>query len=1562
MKNSADRIKFISDYIFSYENKIKELNKQGLFNDAKLFELFASEVGQLYLGLSKPLINLNIETSTYPCVDLFSEDGNIYCQVSTRQDVHAKITSTLNSIKDSTKENIKNIKEVYFIVLNNESVDKVKDLTIGNVSFVKSKNLITTSNIIEKAVTNLSFQEKLYTILKKDDELIKTDFKNYQESINYESKGILDDIDEFINNTYHIDLSAQINEIKSKNSKFVLVSGEAGSGKSVLCKKILENKKNVLCARAERLVEKGDVNKIWNFNIENTLSLVKDDVYIYIDALEFIADNRNRLDVLNFLLMRIEKLDNVHFLCSCRSTDLGSFIKTIGKYHIVEYKIKPINKDVLSDISKNIKVLNKIMKNAKYDSLLSTPFYINFLTKLGNFSSIQDENQLRNKIWKEIICLNDVTIKPIIEKIVLERATMFTLYSDASKYDKSIIDTLLSNDVLIKNDNGIRLKYDIFEDICFEQYIDSLFDESKSDYSSFFKKLEDIGRCIYRRYQIWIENKLFSKTNRQKFLYTLIFTDKIPSVWNQQSIIGIIKSNYCQEFFKDYSFQIVNKNLLMKFIDIVNIYGFEINDISFKIGTFILKNKGFGREALIKIIYEHEIYKKELKNVSSIKKLIYDYTNSISINEISQYSFEILKFYVEKALDTDYSYNSLKKEFAAIFKLHKFADYWLKEYFENLKSFINGEDEEKYDFANDSIKDILSQNGICLVKDYSQYIRELYTLYYTTIKENKDPFYSYYHDELNRNILFGLNDNANIYEHESFNENPKYFNIIFALLRTSFWPTFEWYLSFINNCINTYKTKNKLNAYNIYFSKDSIREYIGTAGMWETGEIQNNMPVLISDMTYIVKSSIIDIIKVLDNDDRLEFVNNIKNLIFEKSNNIIGLSIISNIGLTYFKELPGYCLELVSSLEIVLEDLSRYSQNVYNPTRKMLEKEMALKVGLPDLSMDRYKDISPNSELRNYAFLSQLNFPLLKTKFFEIFDYLYSVINNDEEHALLYLQLQQMDIRNASVKEVDAHTIAIVTNVDGAAKEIIDDADEQKNSFSMVFEEIKKVSDALKDKTITIKEIDDFIKVVLEHDNDPLAFQFNNILIGCISFALNKLAIDIEKRNEYCQIWIKYAKRQLNNESVIIEANLYQFLFNQLNEDIDDTIKNEIKKILLDLLINKNTNDGSIYQIFNCARTFIISNKKYSSLYLNTIFLLAEDEMEHQKYNYKYLCKYHKSEKEDFIPNMQPRLSGVDYYIEQDGRKSFKSKKDVIIEKYLIYEQEYDYSSIDIKKLDIKIASHAFSCGLNPQSKSDRLFIDNYLKQLIDVYSKKSYTAHDIISYYEVLEVENYFKSKLLDKDLHSLIIDILFNNIDFQKFTSETIDFYLNILASLTPFYFDAYDSKEKRQHVENVIRMLEKHINNISGEYVKIELSRALFLGFDKFGGHGDWSKYKTNYEYADKVFLNEMFSKYGYLHFYDLLVVIHHLQYKKLLPEILISIYSSFKKYCESSNKRTDDLEKVIGFINQIMYFAYVNFESEIKADNELISSFEGILNLLIELNDEKSAVLLDEFRIH
>lgn len=1562
MKNSMERIKFISDYIFAYENKIKELNKQGLFDAAKMFELFASEVGRLYLQLSKPLINLNIETSTYPCVDLFSEDGNIYCQVSTCQNVPDKITRTLNKIKNSKNEIIKSIKEVYFIVLNNESISRVNDTTIGKITFNKSKNLITTSNIISKAKENLSFQESLYCLLKKDDDLFKKDFKKFQDSMLYDSRVILDDIDEYINKSYYIDLSSQISEINAKKNKFTLISGEAGSGKSVLCKKILVNKENVLCARAEKLVEAGDVDRIWNFNIKDTLSLVKQEVYIYIDALEFIADNRNKLDVLNSLLERLKELENVYFLCSCRSSDLNSFIRTIAKYNMVEYKTKPVSQKTLNEISKEVPILEKIITNSKYDSLLTNPFYINFLTRLDNFNSIKDENQLRRKIWKEIICLNDDSIEPLITKIVYERATNFSLYSNPANYDNNIIDKLLSYNVLIKNEDGIRLKYDIFEDICFEQYIDYLFDSSKGDYQLFFKNLEGIGRCIYRRYQIWIENKLFSKTNRNKFLYTLVSAESIPGLWEQESIIGIIKSMYCKDFFEEYSLHLLGNNLLIKFINITNIYGFMIDEISFDIGTFVLKNKGYGRESLIKIIYETNFYKSNLKNEKAIKKLIYDYTRMANNEDISTYSFEILKFYIDNALKSGYSYGLIKKEVESIYKLHKVADVLIKEFFVKIRACFFDEDEEKSNFANDAIKDVLSLNCSFLMSDYSNYLMDFYDIYYTTIKKENDPFYHLYHDDFNRNISFGLNDKADDYDHESFNKNPKLFNCIFVLLKKSFWPTFKWYIEFVNKCISTYKEKNEVSIYKIYFSRGVIKDYYGTSEMWMTGEYQNNIPTLLSDMTFIVKSVIIELIQKFKVEDRKTFAENIKKIIYEKSNNIICLSIISNIGLTFLEELPGYCLELVSSLEIVLDDLSRYGLMHKNSTRKMLENEMAIKVGLPDLSMNKYNSINPNNELRKYSFLSQLNYPDLRNKYFEIFDYLYSFIPNDEEHALLYLQLQQMDLRNVSVISVDSNTIEIVPKIDGAAKIISDFVDERNKSNFEVFEKIKSITESLNNESVTIEEIDEFISIVRKNESDPLSFQFNNILISCISFALRELRIDNMKRNEYCKLWIEYAKRQLNGDTVLIDANLYKILFEELNEEIEFNLKNEIKHIILDLLINGNGDDGIKCQIFNVAKRFLLSNIKYGDLYINTLLLLAEDEMNHQIYNYNYLCKYHKKEKISFIPNMQPSLHGVDSFIEHDGRKPFESNKKEIIKKYLFEEHDYNFIDTDFTKLDIKIASHVFSCGLDVNNINHKMFIISYLEQLIDIFNKTNYNSHDIIGYSELSEVEDYFKKRLLDENSYFWVLNIFFNSVDFNKFTRETVSFYLSVLASMTPYYFDSYSQKEQRKHVEKVIHLMEEYINTIQVEWVKYELTKALVLGFGGFQVNGDWSKFNTGYDYNDKMFLNEIFSKYGYLHFYDLLDVINHLQYKYLLPEILISICSSFEKYVKSDYKNENEIDKIKSFINQIVYYAFVNFEKEIKQDSDMIKSFEGILNILINYKDEVSAVLLDEFRIH
>ena len=120
----------------------------------------------------------------------------------------------------------------------------------------------------------------------------------------------------------------------------------------------------------------------------------------------------------------------------------------------------------------------------------------------------------------------------------------------------------------------MRLKYDIFEDICFEQYFDEKFQECQGDYQLFYNEIGDMGRCVYRRYQIWISNKLFGSQDRAKFLHNLVFTDTIPPDWKKQTEIGIMKSRYCTSFFDEQELNIQESGQLWDFVNITNLLGF----------------------------------------------------------------------------------------------------------------------------------------------------------------------------------------------------------------------------------------------------------------------------------------------------------------------------------------------------------------------------------------------------------------------------------------------------------------------------------------------------------------------------------------------------------------------------------------------------------------------------------------------------------------------------------------------------------------------------------------------------------------------------------------------------------------------------------------------------------------------------------------------------------------------------------------------------------------------------------------------------------------------------
>ena len=201
---TSDRMSFITDYMSAYKAKIELLNEKGLFDAAKMFELFALEICKLYF--KQNFYNLNTIKPNFPIFDLISEDETIYVQVSTEKYIPSKIKKTLEKLKDSKDPKLQKLNNAYFFMLDNSSVRKVIDLTgtsqIGNISFVRTKNLITTKDIINKAETDMQFQADFY-------KLIKNEFENFNEnatkliSESENSRNVgLKNIETLINNEY----------------------------------------------------------------------------------------------------------------------------------------------------------------------------------------------------------------------------------------------------------------------------------------------------------------------------------------------------------------------------------------------------------------------------------------------------------------------------------------------------------------------------------------------------------------------------------------------------------------------------------------------------------------------------------------------------------------------------------------------------------------------------------------------------------------------------------------------------------------------------------------------------------------------------------------------------------------------------------------------------------------------------------------------------------------------------------------------------------------------------------------------------------------------------------------------------------------------------------------------------------------------------------------------------------------------------------------------------------------------------------------------------------------
>lgn len=1590
MLNSNERMGFIIEYMSSYDEKIKMANKNGLFDAAKMFELFAIEVCNVWFG--QKFSNLNDETATYPYVDLISENRELLVQVSTVQDVPTKIKTTLEKIRDSKDKKCSDLKNIVFFVLSNNSIDKVREYSgdnqIGSISFTIKDNLITTNDIITKAQNDLNFQKKLYKVLKDEYENFNINIRKFKGALELSNSG-LKNIEGLIKGEYEIDRNEFLEKITKDNERYISIQGGAGSGKSVLCKKYVENEKLVLYDRAERFLEESHIDDIWGCCIQDVLECINGKKLIFfIDALEFIADcAETKFELLQYLYDMAAEYQNVYIVTSCRTSDKNAFIKLETNFSIKIYEVGDITEDELALLMKQYPIIHKMYKTNSYVDLLKSPFYINLIVSNSmDIDNIGDENSLREYIWKNIICLEEKSrmygilsnkVIETVEKIVFERARKFMLGIHKDDIDRDIMHALLSEGVIAQQGDYIRLKYDIFEDICFEHYFDKAFDLCKGKYKTFYDEIENLGRCVYRRYQIWISNKMFIQVNRDKFLYSLTFSDEIPQSWKRQTEIGIVKSRFCDNYFEEQGSEILEQGMLFDFVKNINLFAFEgeLLHIRQESPQMKLSPIGNGRPCIIRLLKNEEIYKKNIIGRDDIVKLCLDYAKQEDkVAVIASDACAMMEYYVEYSLQESEQENYYKiideisSCLEALYRMADNSEEWLKKFFNTLiNNYING-NRKSMRKSEDIMEWTLKNAYPALVAGLASELCSIADILWLRGKVDAEKFDFYRADRLSKGFEYGLSEKA---EHYNYLYRTVYENaFLWNLFRLNFKVGFHWAIQFINRVILEYATNNPEYVIKIKVKiseSNAIKEYWGNGNMWLAGIRDHNVPTLIGDVIFCLKEAIISSLEICkkDHEFTVAFASYVKETIYSKSNNIVLLTIIESIGMHFENELPGYALDLATSIELVHWDTTRYMLYKKNPTKELLERQILKTMGIPELK-DRYElDKKCDLSIQEYVSHTQIYFDsMVQDKCYGILDYLYSIIKNDAENAQDYLQIQKMDMRGAKATKITDNIIMLEPQISGEAEKIVLRQEEFNKPKQRLNAAIKKCNDNMVSGQIDLPSTLDAIKVILELMKDTdMAFQYENLLILLIASAINHQELENEKREKFCTIWINGIEKLFSNGNFLADIALMPVLLNQLENDVAIGIKNKIKKIVLDCLMYKGQH-GVIDEMAKYVKRYLANHETLAQAVFNTIIKLSEDQMEHQKYNANYLKVSKKDKEFIFNPNMQPKLSGIDRYIKDDDGNCYTSREEEIIDRYLLQEESLEIDVFDMSNYDISTICYVANCGLNFTNESFRMVIHEILLCVIDIwkYTKRNYNAHEIFDVYQEHEIIELFQWKMIQtQDDAKMAIDILFEEIDFTKFTTDTIEFYQDIFGNFLCEFFDSYVDSKRRNICKKKILYIEKKVNDIDEEYVRIQLYKSLMLSVTRYCT-GDWSKIKTNYSYVDKQFLNKQFTKYGKYHIKELLRTIYQMHMDELLPEILISIRNSFQNAKSEVNKFKKSIREQEAIVQLIILKSFITYSDKIKQDQELIEAYEDILEILINLNYEQAAVILDEFRIH
>lgn len=364
------------------------------------------------------------------------------------------------------------------------------------------------------------------------------------------------------------------------SERLVIITGEPGSGKSVIAKHLLNaidksRSGYTLVFKADELNMSNLRDYFLKFDIQLSVSEIFSffplhaEHYVYIDSLEKLTEVEG--EGFKQLLNISKQFPHIKIIATCREAELPLIrIKYLSENLTEPIKVKLLNTEELGHIKKQLPSIQPILENTRLHSLLSVPKYLDFAYRAvelsGNNFGDSDEPEFIQQLW-DIIIENKTSQniagalkrnKAFIE-IAVARAKKMMPFVILDNPDYDAISDLIKEGVIIKSPSidAYAPSHDILEDWALIRHVDQAFFHQK-DPKPFYELL-GVEPAMRRAYRLWVLQALkIQQAEKLEFFIAVITKSEVERFWQDESIVALLYSPYLPKFLMAY------KELLLK--------------------------------------------------------------------------------------------------------------------------------------------------------------------------------------------------------------------------------------------------------------------------------------------------------------------------------------------------------------------------------------------------------------------------------------------------------------------------------------------------------------------------------------------------------------------------------------------------------------------------------------------------------------------------------------------------------------------------------------------------------------------------------------------------------------------------------------------------------------------------------------------------------------------------------------------------------------------------------------------------------------------------------------